>query len=142
MKGREKMNWLQWSIKWKCVVESDTLQKKKGIVGSHIIDEMGLMMTKLDILQKSNGYGRTHVSGNNCRVLNQLAKPLEKWSHDWAVWSVLKELLSLRALIIVQFHISIAANNSLPVEFYQLFYITITFICLVNFGVKALRQWH
>jgi len=30
------------------------------MVGSHIIDEMGLMMTKLDILQKSNCYGRTH----------------------------------------------------------------------------------
>lgn len=57
-------------------------KKKKRMVGSYIIDEMGLMMTKLDILQKSNCYGRTHVSRNNCRVLNQLAKPLEKWSHD------------------------------------------------------------
>lgn len=37
-----------------------------GMLGSHIIDEMGLMMTKLDILQESNCYGRTHVSGKNC----------------------------------------------------------------------------
>lgn len=39
--------------------------KGMGALGSNAVGEMGLMMTKLDILQKRNCYGRTHVSGNN-----------------------------------------------------------------------------
>ena len=80
MNGREKMNWLQWGIKWKCGVESDILQKM-GMLGSHIIGEMGLMMTKLDILQKSNCYGRAHVSGNNCSAesVSKACRKMEPW---------------------------------------------------------------
>lgn len=51
-----------------------------GMLGSHIIGKMGLMMTKMDILQKSNCYGRTHVSGNNSSA--ESVKSVENWSHD------------------------------------------------------------
>lgn len=84
----KKMSWLQWGTKWKCGLESNILQKM-GMLGSHIVGKMGLMMTKMDILQKSNCYGRTHVSGNNSSA--ESVKPVENWSHDWADYKFLKE---------------------------------------------------
>lgn len=54
-----------------------------------------------------------HMFQGKIAALTQLAKPVEKWSRDWADCKFPKELLSLRALTIVPFHISVAANNGL-----------------------------
>lgn len=80
MNGREKNELITvrhkmkvWTRKWHLA--------KDGMLGSHIVGKMGSVMTKMDILKKSNCYGRTHVSGNNssAQSVSKVCRKLELW---------------------------------------------------------------